>query len=122
VPVALGAERVDVLAVVVAVALFLVSLPVWGYAFVVAVARSARGEVVTLARLFLVDPGAPRYAQWQLYGALVVCVVIAALTAAGDPFGVLVPMLPLGLVGVWGARHGHYEPRSAYPHRRQRSA
>lgn len=121
-PVALGAESLDVVAVVVAVALFLVSLPVWGYAFAVAVARSARGEDVTVARLFLFDPGAPRYAQWQLYGALAVCVVIAAVTAAANPFGVLVPMLPLGLVGVWGARHGHYQPRSAYPHQRQRSA
>jgi hypothetical protein len=121
-PVALGAESLDVVAVVVAVALFLFSLPVWGYAFAVAVARSARGEDVTLVRLFLLDPGAPAYARWHLYSALAVCVAIAAATAAANPFGVLVPMLPLGLVGVWGARHGRYPPRSAYPHRRQRSA
>jgi hypothetical protein len=115
VPVALDVEALEVPAVVVAIALFLVSLPVWAMAFVVAATRSARGEDVTLAGVFLVAPGAPRYARLHLYGALAVCLVIAAATAAADPFGVLVPMLSLGLVGLWGARHGRYPPRSAYP-------
>ena len=30
-----------------------------------------------------------------------------------NPFGVLVPMLPMGLAGLWGARHGVYPPRPA---------
>jgi len=119
VPVALGFDAFDVAAVVVSVALFLVSLPVWGYAFFVAASRSAGGEDVTLGRMYLFDPGAPRPAQWQLYGSLTVCVVIAAATAAANPFGVLVPMFPLGLLGVWGARHGQYPPRSAYPRGRR---
>ena len=37
--------------------------------------------------------------------------MITAVTASADPFGVLVPMLPLGLVGLWGARHGEFRPR-----------
>lgn len=122
VPVALGVEGLDVAAVVVAVALFLVSLPIWGYAFVVAFVRSAHGDDVTVGRLFLFDPGAPRDVRWRLYGALGICVVIAGATAAANPFGVLVPMLPLGLVGVWGARHGHYLPRAAYSRGREGSA
>jgi hypothetical protein len=122
-PVALGVDALNVAAVVIAVALFLVSLPVWVYAFVVAATRSARGDDVTLGRLFLVDTDAPRAAQWQLYGALGACVVIATATAAANPFGVLVPMLPLGLVGLWGARHRRYPPRPAYPRgRRERSS
>ena len=36
---------------------------------------------------------------------------VAAATAAAEPFGILVPMLPLGLLGLWGARHGVFPPR-----------
>jgi hypothetical protein len=118
-PVALGVDAFDVAAVVVSVGLFLISLPVWGYAFFVAASRSAHGEDVTLGRMYLFDPGAPRAAQWQLYGSLAACVLIAGATAAANPFGVLVPMLPLGLLGLWGARHGEYPPRSAYPRDRE---
>ena len=40
-------------------------------------------------------------------------------TAAWEPFGVLVPMLPIGLAGVWAARHGKFPPRPpATPRRR----
>ena len=118
-PVALGVDAFDVPAIVVSVGLFLVSLAIWGYAFFVAASRSAGGEDVTLGRMYLVDPGAPRPAQWQLYGSLVVCIVIAGVTAFANPFGVLVPMFPLGLLGLWGARHGEYPPRSAYPRDRE---
>jgi hypothetical protein len=119
VPVALGVEALDTPAIVVSVALFLVSLAVWVYAFLVAASRSAHGDDVTVGRMYLVDASAPRDAQWQLYGSLGVCVVIAAATAVANPFGVLVPMLPLGLVGLWGARHGRYPPRPAYPQGRR---
>jgi len=36
---------------------------------------------------------------------------VTAATALAEPFGVLVPMLPLGLLGLWGARHGVFPPR-----------
>ena len=36
-----------------------------------------------------------------------VCLAITAGTAAWEPFGVLVPMLPVGLAGVWAARLRH---------------
>jgi hypothetical protein len=40
-------------------------------------------------------------------------------TAASEPFGVLVPMLPIGLAGVWAARYGVFPPRPpARPRRR----
>jgi hypothetical protein len=49
----------------------------------------------------------------------VVCLAIAAGTAAWEPFGVLVPMLPVGLAGVWAARYGTFPPRlPATPRRR----
>jgi hypothetical protein len=53
----------------------------------------------------------PARVRWSLYGALLVCVAITVGTAAANPFGVLVPMFPLGLIGLWGARHGTFPPR-----------
>jgi hypothetical protein len=55
--------------------------------------------------------------RWLLYGSLVVCLAITVATASANPFGVLVPMYPLGLVGLWGARHGVYPPRKTMPRR-----
>jgi hypothetical protein len=48
-----------------------------------------------------------------------VCLAITVATAAWDPFGVLVPMLPIGLAGMWAARYGVFPPRPpAAPRRR----
>lgn len=111
VPAALGVNALDGVAVGVAVGLFAVSIPVWVYAFGLAVARTTRGDDVVVASLFFLQGSAPRRVQLELLGALGACVVIAAATAVANPFGVLVPMLPLGLTGLWGARHGTYPPR-----------
>ena len=111
VPAALGADALDGVAVGVAVGLFAVSIPVWVYAFGLAVARTARGDDVVVASLFFLQGSAPRRVQLELLGALGACVLVAAATGAANPFGVLVPMLPLGLTGLWGARHGAYPPR-----------
>jgi hypothetical protein len=111
IPVAAGVDALDGVAVGVALALFAVSLGVWVYAFAIAVARSAQGDDVVVANLFLMQGPAPRNVRWQLFGSFAVCLAITAGTAVGDPFGVLVPMLPLGLVGLWGARHGTFPAR-----------
>jgi hypothetical protein len=111
VPVAAGVDALDGVAVAVALLLFVISLGVWTYAFVIAVGRSARGDDVVVASLFLVQGPAPRRIRWHLFGSFAVCLAITAGTAVGDPFGVLVPMLPLGLVGLWGARYGVFPAR-----------
>ena len=43
--------------------------------------------------------------------AAVVSVIVALATAWANPSGTLVPMLPLGLAGLWGARHGVFPAR-----------
>ncbi len=49
--------------------------------------------------------------QRRLLGALGVQCVVVVAAAVAQPFtavafGVLAPMLGLGLIGLWGARHG----------------
>ncbi len=114
IPVAVGLDGLEPVAIVVALALFAASLVVWVWAFAVAVARSAGGENIVVGNLFLLEGKAPKPVRLQLFGALGVCVAITAVTASADPFGVLVPMLPVGLIGLWGARHGAYGPRPGF--------
>jgi hypothetical protein len=111
VPAAVGVDAFDDLAVGVALALFAISIPVWIYAFARAVARTTHGDDIVVASLFFLQGSAPRRVQVHLLGAVGVSIVVAVATGAANPFGVLVPMLPLGLVGLWGARHGTYPPR-----------
>lgn len=117
VPAALGVDAFDDAAVVVALGLFFASLLVWTWALVVAAARTAQGDDVAVTTLFLIEGRVPTRIRWSLYGALLVCLAITVATAAANPFGVLVPMLPLGFIGLWGARHQTYPPRRNVPSR-----
>jgi hypothetical protein len=99
--------------------LFFVAIGAFTYAFALAVARSARGDNVAVANLFFLQGSAPRPVQRTFAALFLVCLLIAVGTAAWEPFGVLVPMLPIGLAGVWAARHGRFPPRPpATPRRR----
>jgi hypothetical protein len=111
VPFALGFDAVEGAAVAVSFGEFLVSLPVWVYAFLRAVVRTGTGDDITVASLFFLSGSAPARVRRHLLGAVVVCVVVVAATAAPNPAAVLVPMLPMGMAGLWGARHGVYPPR-----------
>jgi len=91
--------------------LFFVAIGAFVYAFGLAVARSARGDNVAVANLFFLQGSAPRSVQRSFLVLFVVCLAIAVGTAAWEPFGVLVPMLPIGLAGVWAARYGTFPPR-----------
>lgn len=113
IPVALGIDAFDAPSVVVALALFFVSLVIWCWALGAAIARTARGDDVQVTSLFLMEGKAPSAVRWWLYGAFAVCLAITVGTAAANPFGVLVPMYPLGLIGLWGAKHGVYPARRA---------
>jgi hypothetical protein len=125
IPAALGVDAFDPVSAITALALFAVSLGVWVWAFGVAVARSSRGDNIAVGNLFLFEGTVPKGVRAHLFSAVGVCLVITALTASADPFGVLVPMLPVGLIGLWGARHGVFPPRPGFepeirPLRRQR--
>jgi hypothetical protein len=108
---AVGVDVFDVPAATISLVLFLASLPVWMYALGLAFVRNARGDDIQLPMLFLLAGTVPKDVRWNLFGAFIASIVVAAVTGAANPFGWLVPMFTLGLVGLWGARHGTYPPR-----------
>jgi hypothetical protein len=108
---AVGLHALNTPATVVSVTLFLGSLPIWIYAFGVALVRSTRGDDIAVASWVFLTPSAPKELRRHLLGATALCVVVALATAWANPFSVLVPMLPLGLAALWGARHGVYPAR-----------
>ena len=92
----------------------------WGYW--TAVQRSRTDNISVAALYFLVDNCAPQSVARLMNGALGIQVVVAVATAisrtttdgrAGSTlaFGVLVPMMGLGLNGLWGATYGAFAPR-----------
>jgi hypothetical protein len=119
IPVAAGLDAIIGVAIVVALGLFLVSIGAFAYAFVLALSRSTRGDDVAVANLFFLQGSAPKAIRRQFLWMFLVCLAIAGATAAWEPFGVLVPMLPVGLAGTWAARYGVFPPRPvAQPRRR----
>ena len=112
-PVTFGASALEGVAIVVSLTLFGASLVVWTYAFGLAVVRSSRGDDINVPSLFFLSSGtAPASVRRQLMASLAVSVVVAIVTVKANPFSALVPMLPLGLPGMWAARHGTFPPRA----------
>jgi hypothetical protein len=106
-----GEDPMVAVAIAVALALFFVAIGTFVYAFSVGVARTTRGDNVAVANLFFLEGSAPRRVRRDFLALFLVCLAVAIGTAAWEPFGVLVPMLPIGLAGVWGARYGTFRPR-----------
>jgi hypothetical protein len=98
-------------AMVVALVLFVASLPAAVYALAKGALRTAQNEEkVTVGGLFFLSRSAPPPVRLALLGSLAACVVVTVVTAAAEPFGILVPVWPLALCGVWAARHGSFPP------------
>jgi hypothetical protein len=93
--------------------LFVVGCGAFLWAYAVAIGRS-RYEALTMGGVFFLgDRVAPARVARTLRLALGVQVVVAVAVAAVRPFtalafGVLVPMLGLGLMALLGARHGRF--------------
>jgi hypothetical protein len=113
IPVASGVDDLLGVAITVALVLFLVAVGAFVYAFAVGLARSARGDNVAVANLFFLQGSAPKPVRRKFLWMFLVCLAITVGTAAWEPFGVLVPMLPVGLAGMWAARYGVFPPRPA---------
>lgn len=119
IPVAAGVDALLGVAIAVALLLFLLAVGVFVYAFAVGLARSTRGDNVAVSNLFFLQGSAPKPVKRTFAAMFGVCLLITVGTAAWEPFGVLVPMLPIGLAGTWAARYGVFPPRPvAAPRRR----
>ena len=95
--------------------LFAVGVVAFGLAYARAVARS-RTDAIGIGGLFFLSGSAPKVVRLRLALALAVQVVMAIVSASIRPytsvaFGILVPMFGLGLMGLWGARHGTFPRR-----------
>ncbi len=102
-------------AVGVALALFAVGCGAFLWAYALAVARS-REELIGIGGLYFLAGTAPKVVAFRLRLVLAIEVVVALATSAIRPytsiaFGILVPMFGLGLMGLWGARHGTFGRR-----------
>lgn len=87
----------------------------WAYAL--GVSRS-RAVVVTLGGLFFLAGGAaPPRTRRRMRAALAMEVAVVVAAAAIRPFtvvafGILAPMFALGLMAMWGGRHGSFPARA----------
>ena len=108
--------------VVVSLGCFTVGIVAFLWGYWTAVQRSRADNISVAALYFLVDKCAPQSVARLMNGALGIQVVVAVATAisrtttdgrAGSTlaFGVLVPMMGLGLNGLWGATYGAFAPR-----------
>ncbi len=111
IPAAAGVSALRGAALGVSVTLFVIGIAVWLWGFAVALVRNASGDDIVVGSLFLLQGSPPRGVRRHLYLALAASVVLAGATATSDAFGILVPMLPIGLIGLWGARYGTFPPR-----------
>jgi hypothetical protein len=109
-------DQVGVPVAVLDVAFFVVGTIVFAMALLRGLDRS-RTEQVEIAALFFLSGGtAPRDVRLRLLGCVAVQVVVALVSSSirvytEVAFGVLVPMLGLGLAGRWGALHGTFPER-----------
>jgi hypothetical protein len=109
--------------VVVAIGLFALGVWVFLWGYWTAVQRSRVDQIAVAQIYFLthkVVPAAQRHIMWW---ALTVQCAVSLATALARPntdgkpgstlaFGILVPMLGLGLNGLLAAKYGHFAPRT----------
>jgi hypothetical protein len=96
--------------------LFAVGVIAFLWSYGVAVSRS-RSDLMGIGGLYFLADSAAKRVQLQLRGMFAAQCVVAIAAAAVRPFtavafGVLVPMFGLGLMGLWGARHGVFPRRT----------
>lgn len=110
-------------AVAVSLVLFGAGVAAFLWGFWNAIQRSRSENIAVTTLFFLAGGTAPARTRWAMNACLgVQCTVglvtaLARPTTDGDPgsslaFGILVPMLGLGLNGLWAAFHGTFPPRT----------
>jgi hypothetical protein len=115
---AVAPDPLEYVAVPLDLVLFVVGCAAFLWAYAVAIGRSRYDDLSMAGVFFLADRTAPARVTRSFRLVLAAQVVVAVATAAVRPFtalafGVLVPMLGLGLMALWGARHGVFPRRTS---------
>jgi hypothetical protein len=110
---AIAPDPLEYVAVPVDLVLFVAGCSAFLWAYAVAIGRSRYDDLTMAGVFFLSDRVAPARVTRALRLLLAAQIVVAVATAAARPFtalafGVLVPVLGLGLMALWGARHGSF--------------
>ena len=96
-------------AALVAILMFLGGTGLMAWALLIAAGRS-RTDAIDIGGLFFSQP--PRDLKLAFAAQIVVGLAAAAARPnTGSAFGVLAPVFGLGLMGLWGARHGRFPAR-----------
>lgn len=116
-------DATDLVNLVVSGVLFLGGCAAFAVGFARAAGRS-RTEIIDLAGLFYLTGSAPKEPRRLLLGLWFAQIVVAAASVAvvQPPFGVMAPVWGIGLLTVWGARHGTFPPRPVEDRLGRRSA
>ena len=112
-----------IIAVVVSISCFVIGVVTFLWGYWTAVQRSRKDNIAVASLYFLADKSAPKSVAERMNSMLAAQVVIGIATAlmrtstdgkTGSTlaFGILVPVLGLGLNGLWGAMHGQFPPRN----------
>ncbi|MGB2758183.1 MAG: hypothetical protein WBD02_11055 [Acidimicrobiia bacterium] len=82
---------------------------------VTAAYRTSQGDEIQVGSLFALGTRAPVATRRLLWLAFLGALAVAAFGASDNPFAVMIPMLQLGCVGLWAARHAAFPQRRATP-------
>ncbi len=105
-------DALELINVIYSLVLFAIGCVAFVWAFFVAAGRS-RLETLSVAGIYFLAGSAPNQVGWYFRILLFVMLCLAFTTAGIRPFtsqafGVLAPMLILGLMGLWGAKWGSF--------------
>lgn len=111
-------DEVGVPVAIVDVGLFVAGTVIFVLALLEGLDRSRTEQVEIGALFFLTGSTAPRAVKVRLLGCVVLQVLVALVSSSirvytEVAFGILVPMLGLGLTGRWGALHGAFAKKPA---------
>lgn len=110
-------------AVAVSLTMFVAGVAAFLWGFWNAVQRSRTEEIAVTTLFFLAGGTAPAGVRRTMNACLAAQVLVGVATSLARPttdgepgsslaFGILVPMLGLGLNGLWAAFHGRFPPRA----------
>ena len=108
--------------VVASLLLFAIGIATFLLGYFAAVQRSREEEISVTQLFFLTGGVAPRDVKWKMLGCFYTQVIVGLAAALSRPttdgksgsvlaFCVMVPMLGIGMNGLWVSRWGTFEPR-----------